>query len=168
MYEDASDATTLYRRHYLMVRNRAASILNDDALAEDVAQEVFLKFIKTGNRYGADDNIPGILYVMSTRLSLNRLRSRKNHALLQEESVGAGRQAEHLESDLDLQSLLQRIPLEDQVIARYYFAEGMSQEEIAEVMEVSRRTVSYRLQKLGERLRQLVKTRRVRKEASVG
>jgi RNA polymerase sigma-70 factor (ECF subfamily) len=63
-------------RHLAFVVRHARRYLRDDAGAEDVAQEVFLRLFRSVKQFRDPSNFIGWLTLMTTRLSLNELRTR--------------------------------------------------------------------------------------------
>ncbi len=160
----AEDVDTLYRRYIVMVRGRAGRILGNTAVAEEVAQEVFIRFLKR-RRKGKDEQNPGgLLYRMATNLALNTLRdAKRRRELLQEHgSVLAGVDALAPAECLALRQCLSRVPREEARIASYYYLDGMEQEEIADLLAMPRRTVGRRLDKFRKRARSLLEADRQR------
>ena len=66
----------LVRRHLAFVIRHARRYLAEDAGAEDVAQEVFLRLYRSGLQFRDPSNFTGWLATMTTRLALNELRTR--------------------------------------------------------------------------------------------
>ncbi len=89
---DAASFEVLLRRYRLPMVNFFRRMLRDQALAEDLAQEVFLRIYKSRERYQPEARFTTWLYRIATNLALNAIRDRKdevNEASASEES-GAG------------------------------------------------------------------------------
>jgi RNA polymerase sigma-70 factor (ECF subfamily) len=69
----ATDFTTFMRNYQDMVFSTAARITGNDAQAEDIAQEVFLKAYENYDHLGSSPTAGGWLKTVATNLSLNHL-----------------------------------------------------------------------------------------------
>lgn len=131
---------TVYRAAYLVVR--------DAAVAEDVAQETFLRAYRAAHRLEPGDDIRGWLYRIATNTALNHLRSlrrqRAAYARLDDPApepdpaeAGAVRDA--------VADGLRRLPdrLRVPVVLRYYV--DLPEKEIARLLHIRPGTVKSRL-----------------------
>ena len=154
------DFVTAYRSYFPLLVRKCARMLGDGHEAEDVAQETFLRFARSDTVFGDDRAITGWLYRTSTRLAIDRLLSRRRAPLPLLE--GAERRLSDGQSpDLPLvaSSLLLELyrvatadELEAAVLTR---VDGLSQREVAEVMNVHERTVRRLLVRFEERVERL-------------
>ena len=148
---------SLYRRYVVMVRNRALRLLGDPDAAQDVAQEVFVKFLETERSEEQMQNVAGFLYRMATNASLDRLRVKYRHtSYTPDMGEPTLAWAPVLEDQLALKKVLAMCKDEDAKIAVYYYVDGMDQEEISELTRVPRRTVSHHLDRFRARARRLL------------
>jgi RNA polymerase sigma-70 factor (ECF subfamily) len=69
----ATDFTTFMRNYQDMVFSTAARLTGNDAQAEDIAQEVFLKAFQNYSHLAASPTAGGWLKTVATNLSLNHL-----------------------------------------------------------------------------------------------
>ena len=138
----------LFRRYSGNVFRRARAILGDHEAAEDATQEVFLRAIRAQEELRAVASPIAWLYRVTTNLCLTRLRdSARRRSILDRSDVRPSVGAEPAIDDaLTLQAVLRKIPEELQEIAVCYFVDRLSQEEIADLVGLPRRTVSYRLE----------------------
>lgn len=158
---NAADAelTQVYRRHLAMVRGRALRIMGSEAAADDVVQEVFMRYLQRLRKGALPElNTAGFLYQMATHCALNSLRSRgrrsKYEHLAQQERAVA--QPAASEDALLVQNLLTRVPQREAIVAAYYYLDGLEHEEIATLMEMPRRQVGRRLEDFMARARKLL------------
>ncbi len=88
---DAASFEVLLRRYRLPMVNFFRRMVRDQALAEDLAQEVFLRIYKSRERYQPEARFTTWLYRIATNLALNAIRDRKDEvsAAASDES-GAG------------------------------------------------------------------------------
>src|SRR5579859_3976212 len=74
---DASSFDELLRRYRTPLVKYLCRMVRDEALAEDLAQEVFLRVYKARHRYRADARFTTWLYRIATNLALNAIRDAK-------------------------------------------------------------------------------------------
>ncbi len=74
----ATDFTTFMRNYQDMVFSTAARITGNDAQAEDISQEVFLKAYENYDHLGTSPTAGGWLKTVATNLSLNHLSRYRN------------------------------------------------------------------------------------------
>ncbi len=145
----------------------ALSILDDPAEAEDVTQEAFIKAMRSISAYREQASFTTWLYRIIVNTCLGRLRKKRSRQrlshLLFDMFFQAGKDAPHPEkqtiqdesSDRVLQAVNQlddghRLP----VILRYYHELPIAQ--IAEILDVSTRTVHTRLKQAHDRMREVL------------
>lgn len=154
---DAAAFAELVRRYADMVYATARRVTGSGAIAEDVAQDCFLRLAQ------ASATVRGSLGAWLHRTCLNRsleiLRSEKARA--RREVVAAEvAQADAAASTADAAELIERVdealaalPDELRAVLTEHFLCGKSQVEIAQSMKLSQPTVSRRIEKGLERLR---------------
>lgn len=132
----------LVRRYERPVRQLARRILGDPALAEDVAQETFLKVFRHLGRYDPGRRLASWLFRIAHRTALDALRRRRSEAMpvadvpatppLDPSSTGPDR----LALAQALEAALGRLRVEYRVALVLRYQEGLSYGEIAEVLGV--------------------------------
>jgi RNA polymerase sigma-70 factor, ECF subfamily len=75
---DAGSFDELLRRYRVPLVSFFARMVRDAALAEDLAQEVFLRVYRSRERYRPDARFTTWLYRIATNLALNALRDRRS------------------------------------------------------------------------------------------
>ncbi len=146
-----------YREHSAAVYRRALQILRDDDEALDVLQDVFERVV--AGRHGEMRGRPLLLwmYRVTTNLCLNRLRDQKRRgALLQLHAeavpVGhAGASGARVEAAHVVALLAARAPEKEVLAAVYCHVDGATQDEAAELLGVTSRTVRNLLRRFEER-----------------
>ncbi len=144
----------VYRRHGFAVFKRCLGLLRDEAEAQDVAHEVFLKLLASPDEFRGAASGSTYLFAIATNLSLNRLRNQRARGAVWEAAVASSLdvRAPTAEGAAGAREIVRRI-LEDTdeqtaLIAVYHFVDGLSQGEIASLVGLSRLTVNRRLQEL--------------------
>jgi RNA polymerase sigma factor (sigma-70 family) len=151
-----ADAEALYRRHAPAVYRRALGLLRDEQEAADVTQETFIAWLKGADRLRGEAQPFTVLYQMATYQAVDRLRKKARwHAVVRPQEVPAdgegefelpdpaapGDDAARVDAAQDLALLTQGEDQQTLTAASLYYVEGCTTEEVAEVLDVSRKTV---------------------------
>ncbi len=151
------DVENYYRKYGPMVLRRCRQILGDEHQAKDAMQEVFVQLIRKQETI-RDEYPSSLLYRMATNTCLNMIRSdkrRQEYSKVNEFIYQAATDDEYFES-LDARSLLDKIFSKEKastkLIAIYHFVDGMTLEETAREVKMSRSGVRKRLRLLKERI----------------
>lgn len=130
--------------HPLLYRY-AWAMLNDEELADDVIQELFIKLWYRKERIGALRNVKGFFLTALRRQTLNQLRSLKrlhitvphdpDIAFSPEDIIIAEEQYNSLREKIS--EYLNRLPKRQKEIIYLHFYEELSYEEIAAVMGIN-------------------------------
>src|ERR1039457_3401149 len=75
---DAASFEVLLRRYRLPLVSYFRRMVRDPSLAEDLAQEVFLRVYKSRERYQPEAKFTTWLYRIATNLALNAIRDRRD------------------------------------------------------------------------------------------
>lgn len=113
----------------------AYSILRDYELAEDVLQEVYLKFLKHLKRVDVDKPVIGYLMKIAKNLSLNHLKKKEREVKVEVETIVStiGNKTELVEES-ELLKKVEKIlkPEEFQIVVLHVISE-LTHKEIAEI-----------------------------------
>jgi len=90
---DAESFDELLRRHRVPLVGYFSRMLQDRALAEDLAQEAFLRVYEARHRYEPEAKFTTWLYRIATNLALNAIRDRKG-TTTPANSEGEGREGD--------------------------------------------------------------------------
>jgi RNA polymerase sigma-70 factor (ECF subfamily) len=168
---DTSALRDIISRHQKSVFNLAYRFFTDSSLAEDVAQEAFLRIYSIRNRYKPTAKFTTYLYRVVTNLCLSEMRSQKlrkasslSYAGVDGESdlprareVSADSPRDSLEkSELaeKVRETVQSLPPNQRIATILSRYEGMSYTEIAKVMSVSVMAVKSLLSRAREKIRE--------------
>lgn len=139
----------LYRECGHVVLRRARSILGSEHAAQEVLQELFVSLLDKPTQFAHKSSATTFLYSMTTNMCLNRLRNQRKRAhLLAKEGTAGERVESSLESQLLATELLASLPKRLATVAVHYYIDEMTQDEIAEILGVSRRMVGKLIDKL--------------------
>ena len=139
-----------YLRYAPALQRKAERILQSRADAQDVVQSLFLELLQSPET----ERDLAYLYRAVTNRCLNLLRDQKTHARLLSEHDGVLRGPVRRtceERSIDMQLLGKLVVNLDQahaeVLICHYF-DDLSQEEVAELLGISRKTVGLRLARI--------------------
>lgn len=146
------DIAELYRRHGGLVLRRVRRFYTDEE-ANDVVHEVFLRAMDKLDTFRGDASPGTWLFRLTTHHCLNRLRDQKRRRELLAEQGDLGwwrptAAAAEQERIVLTRELWADLDEELALVGVYHYVDGMSQNEIAELIGVSRRTVGNRLEAL--------------------
>ena len=152
-----NDATfkTLVELYQSSVLSTCYRILGNQQDAEDVAQDVFVMVYRKAGSFRGESGLSTWLYRIAVNLSLNRLRRRKWDRLLgmltlsepeSEETTDRAEAPEHDRPDRQLEAnersrmltdALNTLPEKQRVAIVLHKIEGLSHQEIAEILQIS-------------------------------
>lgn len=153
--------STLYRKFGTAIYSRCRRLLKDDALAEDATQEVFVRVLKHIESAPDDATALAWIYRISTNYCLNQIRDRSRQAEptapdeMPESEHNASPEVDLLDRETALK-LIRRAPEKLQEVAVLYYVDGLEQEQVANTLGISRRTVINRLQEFVDRSKKFV------------
>ena len=143
----------IYRQYGAMVRRRCLKILKREEDADDAAQEVFVRVLRSMADFRGQASPATWLYRIATNVCLNRIRDARNRERLARENFEAPEPAELVESwprDLVVRVLADFDDATRETVL-YAEVEEMSHQEIAGVMGCSASLVRKRIAKFKER-----------------
>ena len=140
----AKDVGALFRLHGPMVFRRALRLLGRREDAEEATQEVFVRAMRGLHSFDGRSSMSTWLYQITTNYCLNQIRDRGRRRDLFAQNVAAdGDEATSAQAAelVLLRRLLVEADEQQAKAAVYVYLDGMSHEEAAEVLGVSKRTV---------------------------
>lgn len=142
---DRSQLRTLYETHGPMVFRRARRILGNDADAEEAVQEVFIRAFSSAEKFEERASVATWLHRITTHWCLNRIRDGRRRKELWEVKVepaeATATEAMGHAEILALRRVLAAADERQAQAALCVYLDGMSHDEAAVVLGVSRRTV---------------------------
>jgi RNA polymerase sigma-70 factor (ECF subfamily) len=152
---DASAFDELFRRWARPVLRYLARMVRDEAAAEDLAQEVFLRVHRARERYAPDARFSTWLFTIATRLALNELRRPARRSPHQSthpdpdgppvefaaETPGADAVAEARRGARVLEAALAELPERQRAALWLTAVEGHSYAEVAMQLETTEQSV---------------------------
>jgi RNA polymerase sigma-70 factor, ECF subfamily len=146
-------------RHEGKVAGVVHSMLGATAEAEDVGQEVFVRFYKSMDKFKGDSALSTYLIRIAINLSLNEIKKRKrrNFLFTKEED---GRYVKAPEDKNDMKEIvsyeLSRLDPDFQSVVTLRMIEGYSTEETSEILGIPLGTVLSRLSRAQKKLKMVL------------
>lgn len=150
---DESAFKTLVETHQKRVFNTVLAIIQDFEEAEDVSQEVFMEVYQSVGKFRGDSKISTWLYRIATTKALEQIRKRKtakrfafftslfgeSNEILHEsvDFIHPGIVLEQQENSKFLFKAINQLPENQKVAYTLCNIEGLSYQEITEVMEIT-------------------------------
>lgn len=129
----------------------------DRALAEDAAQETFLKAIRYFDRYTHRGKFKAFLYQIAANTCIDMQRKTRNTDISLEESdidpAYSESAFEEVRSDMMLRQLVRDLPKEQQEIVLLRFGQDLTIREIGKVVNLPLRTVQSKLRSALKKLK---------------
>jgi RNA polymerase sigma-70 factor (ECF subfamily) len=164
----------IFQRYQSMVFNLTYRVLGDREEALDVSQEVFFAIYRKLGRFRGESSLKTWIYRIALNRASNRCRwwnrlrrrgtvsldehlGSDDHRTLSESLESTGTTPEEAlllqEKRLEIERSLQRLPVQQRVAIIMRDVEGLSYEEIAELLQVSLGTVKSRIARGREELK---------------
>lgn len=149
---DSRHLAQLFEQHGPRVYRRALRLLGHPGDAEEATQEIFIRVFRGASGFREQSQLTTWLYQITTHYCLNLIRDRSRRAALHEAHVvpmaDESRTSPTRPEDLVLlRRLLVKADERQATAAVYVFLDGMSHEEAAELLGVSKRTVGNLLER---------------------
>ena len=150
----------LVRRHQQVTYNLAYRFMREPALAEDMAQEAFLKAFRLLGGFRGDSSFSTWLYRVTCSVCLTELNRRKRRGEVELKPVHLNRSCVVPSDTIDLPEHLRRCVtmLSDRYaeIVTLYYLKGISYDEIAEVLNIPMGTLKTWMFRARKQLRKIV------------
>ncbi|GGZ30524.1 DNA-directed RNA polymerase sigma-70 factor [Echinicola pacifica] len=150
----------LFSDYHLKVYQYANSLLKDPDLAEDMVQEVFIGLWQERIRLTKIDNFDGYLFTIVKRKSIDYIRKINSNHRLKEKIIHQYCSISHPDFEFEekgfLNNLKEVLSPQQKIIFELSREQGLSYEEIAEHMNISKNTVRNHMVKALENLRNVL------------
>ena len=156
----------LVKRHQELVFSLAYKLTGNRELANDVAQEAFIRAWKAIQKFRGDSTFSTWIYRITVNTAWTlRKKAKKHYSLNIEETqepvvIDEKKDPEFLAINSDLSSVLKKaldqIPVEQRIIVELKNIEGRSHKEIAEYLDISVTAAKVRLHRAHQKLRHIL------------
>lgn len=152
------DIEAMYRTYGDMVVGRCRMLLGNDADAQEVAQDVFIRLMRYADSFRGEARPSTYLFRIATTTCLNRIRTRKRRREDMVEELPPQAANDTLMHELEIRELL-NVTLDGldettEAAVVFHFVDGMTYTEVGEVLGLSAAAVRKRIGKLRDRIRQ--------------
>ena len=135
--------------------------LHDMALAEDAVQETFLKVYRSLPQFGGGCSVKTWIMKIGVNTCRDMLRSawfrHHDRRIVPEELQVPAEENPCAEETNDLGQAILKLPVKYKDVILLYYYQDMNQDEIAEILQTSASTISRRLKRAQEKLRDVLK-----------
>lgn len=151
------EVEALYARFAPVVFRRAKLLLGRDADAWDAVQEVFEKMLADGSGFRGEARPMTWVYRVTTNVCLNVLRGRKLREPAGSEAPepATTQDARSVETRQLLDKWMGKLDERELTVATLLFIDELTQEEIADTLGLSRKTIGRELDAIREKARAL-------------
>jgi len=150
----------LVRRHERVVYNLSFRFMRDNALAEDMAQEAFLKAYRLLHGFRGDCSFSTWLYRVTSSVCLTELNRRKRRGEVELTPAHTNEAAAEPEEASDTPEMIRRcvtkLPERYATIVSMYYLQEVSYEDIAETMKIPMGTLKTWMHRARLQLRKIV------------
>jgi len=159
--DDPTAFTRLVRRYQSPMRSFFRRLVpHDAALADDLAQEAFLKVFRSIGAFHGNARFTTWLYRVAYNVFLDHQRKRGATAPLEHANESpSGDRVEALHDQIDMDRLLNLLPDRQRAVFDLHYRKDMSHQEIADALGVPLGTVKSDLARGIDDLRRRVRTR---------
>jgi RNA polymerase sigma-70 factor (ECF subfamily) len=160
--QDLAALGGLFDRYYAQVYRTAVAITQDSAVAEDIAQDCFLKLHRYADRIDTNLPLAPWLYRVTVNLSYTWVSRQKKRRVSLETVVDClmspmWQSPDHVAEDNEIQDKVRQairdLNFNQRVVVVLHYLNGLSLEEIAEVLDCPVGTIKSRLYYARENLR---------------
>ena len=145
----------LFKQHYTALVRFARDIVKDTDTAEDMVQEVFVKIWERKENIIITTSLKAYLYMAVKNHCLNKLRTEQKHAFMDESladdlrfsSNNNDEESNTIRLEQHIKSALDKLPPRCALIFKLSRFEHKTYKEIAEVLELSVKTVENQMGK---------------------
>lgn len=160
--KDLDALGALFDRYYAQVYRTAMAITRDNAVAEDIAQDCFLKLHQYAHRIDISLPLAPWLYRVTVNLSYTWISRRQKRRISLEALVdqlmspswhAPDQVAENSEVQHHVRQAISELPFNQRVVIVLHYLSALSLEEISEILDCPVGTVKSRLYYARENLR---------------
>ena len=153
---DRAAFTELVRRRQSQIRNLLRRLCRDPTLADDLAQDVFLKAFDRLSHLRAAGAFGGWLRQIAVNAWLQQARDREDFSEPLAEEFASPATNESIGQRMDLDAALDALPAQVRMCIVLSYQEGMSHGEVAQLTEMPIGTVKSHISRGTRRLRTLL------------
>ena len=156
--------TVLVRRYQSPIRQFLRRLAaGDHALADDIAQETFLKMFTSLTSFRGDASLATWLHTIAYRTFLRHVANRSRISFVDDDDMPEAMSvAPTAMSDILVEQMMQHLSLNERVMVTLSFSAGMSHAEIAQVTQMPLGTIKSHINRAKVKLARLLGTEEAR------
>lgn len=151
----------LYEQHSALVYNTALNYAKNEAIAEEITQEVFVKIFRKASLFKGNSKLSTWIYRIVVNTSLNYLKKNNKHTIIEGEInpnqvvdfVHPGVILENRENATALYKAIDCLPENQKTAFILSYIEELPRKEVAQIMETSLKAVESLLQRAKIKMR---------------
>lgn len=151
---DSDAFAVVFRRYYPVIQRFVYALLKDERFSEDIAQDVFAKLWLYRERLEPESSLKNYLYVMARNAAFDTLKAKKKTITsiiaqlpdIPDDTHSPDKETAFLEINANLLRSISGMPRQRQIIFKMSRFEYKSEKEIAELLNLSVRTVEKHIQ----------------------
>lgn len=157
----------LVNQHKNMVFSLALQMCKDTMLAEELAQDVFVKVYEKLGEFKGQSKLSSWIYRITINWCYTKLRTKRNYEqvsfednhLPADDELNALQQLEHHERVESIRQALNELESMDAIVLTLFHFEEQSIEEIVDVTGFSKANVKVKLHRARNKLREIIETK---------
>jgi RNA polymerase sigma-70 factor (ECF subfamily) len=158
---DTANFTELYQRYSGKVYSKCLTLLNDEGLAHEATQDVFLKVYLNLPKFKFNSTFSTWVYSITYNLCIDTIRKQKRERKLFSEVVDISNVA-IIEEDFDIEQLkashlkkvLNKIPPGDRAVLLMKYQDDMSIKDISNILDKSESAIKMRIKRAKDKARE--------------
>jgi len=153
--------TQLYRRYAGKVFAKCYSMLGDEGLAQDAAQDIFVKVVLNLSKFTEQSSFSTWIYSITYNYCIDLIRKKKKMPMLFTEDLGKMNKSEDIDipdsvlleiKQERLEQVLERIPAGDKAILLMKYTDDMSIRDIGLVLGKSESAIKMQLMRAKQKV----------------
>lgn len=150
----SEDFDRLVAENYRCVYALALRLTGSVCDAEDITQEVFVKFYNSCTSFRGECKVVTLLYRITYNYTIDFLRRRKPRSSeLKEEIVAVSSEEDSKEYKMQLlESAISKLPIDERAILTLFYLDNRSIEEISKIATISVANVKVRLHRIRKKI----------------
>lgn len=159
--KDRSSQFEVYRLYSRAMLNTSVRIVNDQAEAEDVVQESFVKAFNGIEQFRGDSTFGSWLKRIVVNASLNKLKKQRELSILDdaESQIAEDEPADYAQLSVDqIRQAVAQLPEGFRIVLTLYLFEGYDHKEIAEILGVTESTSKSQYNRAKGKMKVLLKS----------
>lgn len=152
----------IFTRYYPRVKRFVMGFCGDEYEAENIAQDVFMKLWVKRHHISSVENLNAYIYTMAHHAALDALKSLalRGHATVEDSEFADETRVEDAIYSRELNEIInqqiEKMPPQQRRVFRMSRMDGLKNDEIAEALHISKRTVEAHITAALAELRKLI------------